>query len=122
SRRPPPGAPMHPMHPAVRATFRTTGRLAPPLAVGAAYRAFLTMGPRTPVRGADRATHDSARRDELRLPGGRAATSSWAAPGGPSELAPHGWRWCASRFARLGDGPTRAGPPVLALAGVAPGV
>lgn len=112
---------MPPMHPVVRATFRTTGRLAPPLAVGAAYRVFLTMGPRTPVRDADRATHDSARRDELRLAGERVATYAWGDPGGPSVLLVHGWRSRASRFARLVDGLTQAGHHVLAFDGVAHG-
>ncbi|GGM23520.1 alpha/beta fold hydrolase [Promicromonospora citrea] len=112
---------MPPMHPAVRATFRTAGRLAPPLAVAAAYQVFRTLGPRTPVRDADRATHERARRGELRLAGERVATYAWGDPAGPPVLLVHGWRSRASRFARLVDGLEQAGHHVLAYDGVAHG-
>ncbi|MCP2265717.1 alpha/beta fold hydrolase [Promicromonospora thailandica] len=109
------------IHPAVRAAFRTTGRLAPSLAVTAAYRLFRTIGPRTPVREADRATHERARRGELRVAGERVATYAWGDPAGSPVLLVHGWQSRASRFARLVDDLEQAGHHVLAFDGVAHG-
>ncbi len=101
-------------HPAVRAAFRITGRVAPPLALEAAYRTFRTVGPRTPVRDADRATHERARRRKLRVPGEHVVTYEWGDPAGGPVLLVHGWRSRASRFARLVEDLEQAGHRVLA--------
>jgi pimeloyl-ACP methyl ester carboxylesterase len=109
------------IHPAVRAAFRITGRLAPPLALEAAYRTFRTVGPRTPVRDEDRPTHERARRGELDLAGERVVTYEWGNPAGTPVLLVHGWQSRASRFARLVEDLEQAGHRVLAYDTVAHG-
>ena len=109
------------IHPAVRAAFRITGRVAPPLALEAAYRVFRTVGPRAPVRDDDRATHERARRGELRLTDERVVTYEWGDPAGTPVLLVHGWQSRASRFARLVADLEQAGHRVLAYDTVAHG-
>lgn len=109
------------IHPAVRAAFRITGRVVPPLALEAAYRTFRTVGPRTPVRPDDRATHERARRGELDLAGERVVTYEWGDPAGTPVLLVHGWQSRASRFARLVEDLELAGHRVLAYDAVAHG-
>ncbi|WP_423463961.1 alpha/beta fold hydrolase [Promicromonospora sp. MS192] len=109
------------IHPAVRAAFRVTGRVAPPLALAASYRAFRTIGAPAPVRTADRAVHERARRGELRVAGERVVTYAWGDPAGDPVLLVHGWRSRASRFARLVETLERSGRHVLAYDAVAHG-
>lgn len=101
------------IHPAVRAAFRITGHLAPPLALAVSYRAFRTVGPPARVRDDDRATHERARRGALRIGGERAVTYEWGDPAGPPVLLVHGWQSRASRFARLVEDLEQHGHRVL---------
>lgn len=109
------------VHPAVRAAFRTTGRLAPPLALAASFRAFRTVGPPDRVRDDDRATHERAHRGELRVAGERVVTYTWGDPSGAPVLLVHGWQSRASRFARLVEDLEQAGHRVHAFDAVAHG-
>lgn len=109
------------IHPAVRAAFRITGHLAPPIALAASFRAFRTVGPPARVRDDDRATHERARLGELRVAGERVVTYTWGDPSGTSVLLVHGWQSRASRFARLVEELEQAGHQVLAYDAVAHG-
>jgi len=109
------------IHPAVRTAFRVTGHVAPPLALAASLRAFRTVGPPSPVRDADRATHERARRGALRIAGEQAVTYAWGDPAGPPVLLVHGWRSRASRFARLVEDLEARGHRVLSYDALAHG-
>lgn len=113
-----------------RATFRTLGRTAPPLALALGAATYWRPGPPVPVRLADRPVHDSARRGSLaHLPtfrgGARRATPvatySWGEPGAPAVLLVHGWRSRASAFGRIVEDLTGAGLRVVAYDALAHG-
>jgi pimeloyl-ACP methyl ester carboxylesterase len=74
---------------------------APPLAVEAAYRMFRHVGAPAPVRAADRAVHERARRGRVHVHGYDVATYSWGDPAAPPVLLAHGWQLRAARFAVL---------------------
>ncbi|WP_419706580.1 alpha/beta hydrolase [Promicromonospora sp. NFX87] len=107
---------------ATRATFRTLGRTAPPLALALGSVTYWRPGPPVPVRLADRQVHDSARRGTLAhrptFRGGvrrtaQVATYSWGEPGAPGVLLVHGWRSRASAFGRIVEDLTAAGLRVV---------
>jgi pimeloyl-ACP methyl ester carboxylesterase len=113
---------------ATRATFRVLGRAAPPVALALGSAAFWRVGAPAPVRPADQAVHDSARRSALahrptfrRGRHSRAgsagtvpvATYTWGEPGAPAVLLVHGWRSRASAFGRIVEDLTGAGLRVV---------
>ncbi|MFD2023940.1 alpha/beta hydrolase [Promicromonospora aerolata] len=119
---------------ATRATFRTLGRVAPPLALALGAAAYWRVGTPAPVREADRAVHDAARRTRLahrttfgrgrdvRAGSGRevAVTAyTWGDPDARGVLLVHGWRSRASAFGRIIEDLTGAG--LRAVAYDAPG-
>ncbi|MFI2365050.1 alpha/beta fold hydrolase [Promicromonospora sp. NPDC019610] len=119
---------------AARALFRTLGRVAPTAALALGASAYWRAGAPAPVRPADQAVHDSARRAPIehrptfrrgrdgRLgAGGTAtvATYSWGDPGALAVLLVHGWRSRASVFGRIVEDLTGAG--LRAVAYDAPG-
>jgi pimeloyl-ACP methyl ester carboxylesterase len=115
---------MSPSQRAAHASFRILGRTAPPLALAAGAATYWRVGPPAPVRAADQAVHDSARRGTLRhrptFRGGRGtggtvavATYTWGDPGAPAVLLVHGWRSRASAFGRIVEDLTGAGLRVV---------
>jgi pimeloyl-ACP methyl ester carboxylesterase len=110
---------------AARASFRALGRTAPPLALAIGAAVYWQPGPPAPVRAADQAVHDSARRGSLahrptfrgdRRAGGTVpvVTYTWGEPGAPAALLVHGWRSRASAFGRIIEDLTGAGLRVVA--------
>jgi len=61
---------------------------------------FFSTRPRMPVRAADRATHESARRGEITVRGRTITTYQWGA-GSRTALLMHGWSGRAAQFATL---------------------
>ncbi|MFD7306854.1 alpha/beta fold hydrolase [Promicromonospora sp. NPDC059942] len=114
---------------AARALFRTLGRVAPPAALALGAATYWRVGAPAPVRAADQAVHDSARRTPLehrptfrrgrdgRLGAGgtvTVATYAWGDPGAPGVLLVHGWQSRASAFGRIIEDLTGAGLRVVA--------
>lgn len=107
---------------ATRATFRTLGHVAPPVALALGAAAYWRVGTPVPVRPADQAVHDSARRTTLAhrttyRQDGRTipvATYTWGEPDAPAVLLVHGWRSRASAFGRIVEDLTGAGLRVVA--------
>ncbi|GAA1976440.1 alpha/beta hydrolase [Microbacterium pumilum] len=88
-------------------TFATTRRavaaasaISPRLGGRAALAAFFSTAGRMPVRSADEATHDSARRGAVRVRGHELVTYRWGG-GDDTVLLLHGWRGRASQFGPL---------------------
>lgn len=81
-------------------SIRTAAAVSPVLAGDLAYRLFFTTSPRMPVRDADAATHDDARRGRLAVRGFEVTTYEWGR-GLRTVLLLHGWRGRASQFAPL---------------------
>ncbi|MFF2276935.1 alpha/beta fold hydrolase [Agromyces sp. NPDC058126] len=90
---------------AIAAGVRLTGSVSPTAGGALAYPLFMRVGPRTPVAPADRATHDSARRSTVRIPGlhrrGVDVVSYEWGTGDETVLLAHGWQSRASVFAPL---------------------
>ncbi|MBS1699107.1 MAG: alpha/beta hydrolase [Actinobacteria bacterium] len=79
---------------------RATGTVAPELSARLALRLFFTTAPRMAVREADRATHDEARRERIRIRGSEVVVYQWGR-GERAVLLMHGWQGRASQFAPL---------------------
>ncbi|MCK8610152.1 alpha/beta hydrolase [Agromyces sp. C10] len=85
---------------AVAATVRAAERVSPEAAARLALPLFMHIGSPLPVRPADRAIHDAARRSTLRVRGRDLVAYEWG--GGPDTiLLVHGWRGRASQFAPI---------------------
>lgn len=84
----------------VSSSLRTVGTLSPALAGRMAASLFFSTRPRMRLREQDRATHESARREELILQRGPIAVYQWGA-GARTALLMHGWSGRASQFATL---------------------
>lgn len=90
---------------AIAAGVRLTGSVSPRAGGALAFPLFMRVGPRTPVAPPDRATHDSARRGTVRIPGLRrrgvdVVSYEWGT-GDETVLLAHGWQSRASVFAPL---------------------
>ena len=89
----------------VSAGIRLAGSVSPVLGGRLAFPLFMRVGPRTPVARGDRATHESARRGTVRIPGLRrtgldVVTYEWGR-GDETVVLAHGWQSRASVFATL---------------------
>ncbi|WP_353827041.1 alpha/beta hydrolase family protein [Agromyces sp. SYSU T0242] len=82
------------------AAIRAAEPLSPSLAASAALPLFMRVGPRLPVRAADRAVHEAARRSVLRVRGRDVTAYEWGT-GADTILLVHGWRGRASQFAPI---------------------
>ena len=80
------------------ATIRAAERLSPDLAARLALPLFMRVGAPLPVRPADRAVHEGARRSILRVRGRDVVAYEWGS-GPDTVLLMHGWRGRASQFA-----------------------
>lgn len=110
---------------AVAAGVRAASRVSPDLGAALALPLFRRVGKRAPVVAADLATHRSARRGAVRIPGIRGTgvdvvTYEWGA-GERSVLLAHGWQSRASMFAPLVRELRSEGFRVLAFDGPANG-
>ncbi|MGW9631338.1 alpha/beta hydrolase family protein [Agromyces sp. NPDC055520] len=90
---------------AIATGVRTAARVSPELGAALALPLFMRVGRRTPVAATDLATHRSARRGTVRIPGIRGTgvdvvTYEWGA-GERSVLLAHGWQSRASVFGPL---------------------
>lgn len=90
---------------AIAAGVRLTGSVSPRAGGALAFPLFMRVGPRTPVAPSDRATHDSARRSTVRIPGLRrrgvdVVSYEWGT-GDETVLLAHGWQSRASVFSPL---------------------
>jgi pimeloyl-ACP methyl ester carboxylesterase len=79
---------------------RAFGTISPTLSARLALRLFFTTAPRMAVREADRATHDQARRERIRLRDSEIQVYRWGR-GERTALLLHGWQGRASQFAPL---------------------
>lgn len=82
------------------AGLRAGGAVSPPVAGRLALRLFFTTTPRMTVREVDRATHEAAQRERIRIRGSEVVAYRW----GHAEravLLMHGWQGRASQFAPL---------------------
>ncbi|GAA2032913.1 hypothetical protein GCM10009819_16210 [Agromyces tropicus] len=82
------------------AAIRAAELGSPRAAAAAALPLFMRVGSRLPVRPADRAVHESARRGTIRARGREIVTYEWGS-GGDTVLLVHGWRGRASQFAPI---------------------
>lgn len=89
---------MHPALTATLATVRAAERVSPDAAARLALPLFMRVGAPLPVRPADRAVHDHARRSTLRVRGREVVAYEWGS-GPDTVLLMHGWRGRASQFA-----------------------
>lgn len=80
--------------------IRTLGAVSPDLSARLALRLFFTTTPRMAVRDADRATHEEARQERIRLRGSDVVVYHWGR-GERAVLLLHGWQGRASQFAPL---------------------
>lgn len=85
---------------AVAATVRAAERLSPDAAARLAMPLFMHVGSPLPVRPADRAIHDAARRSTLRVRGRDVVAYEWGS-GSDTILLVHGWRGRAAQFAPI---------------------
>ena len=89
---------MHPALTATVATIRAAERVSPDAAARLALPLFLRVDTPLPVRPADRAVHEHARRSTLRVRGRDVISYEWGS-GPETVLLMHGWRGRASQFA-----------------------
>ncbi|MFC4140071.1 MULTISPECIES: alpha/beta hydrolase [unclassified Microbacterium] len=80
--------------------IRSIDMLAPALAAGLTYPAYLGLGRRRPVHAREQATHDAARRESIIVAGRRVVVYEWGA-GDRTVLVVHGWRGRAAQFAAI---------------------
>ncbi|MBM7502728.1 alpha/beta fold hydrolase [Agromyces aurantiacus] len=80
--------------------IRAAERISPQAAARVALPLFMRVGPRLPVRPADRAVDDAARRSTLRVRGRDIVAYEWGT-GPDTILLVHGWRGRASQFAPI---------------------
>lgn len=90
---------------AIATGVRAASRVSPDLGAALALPLFMRVGRRTPVAASDLATHRSARRGTVRVPGIRrtgvdVVTYEWGA-GARTVLLAHGWQSRASVFGPL---------------------
>ena len=90
---------------AIATGVRAAARLSPEAGAALALPLFMRVGRRTPVAASDLATHRSARRGTVRIPGIRrtgtdVVTYEWGA-GERTVLLAHGWQSRASVFGPL---------------------
>jgi hypothetical protein len=91
---------MHPALAATVATIRAAERVSPEAAAALAYPLFRRVGTPLPVRPADRAVHEGARRSTLHVRGRDIVAYEWGS-GPDTVLLMHGWRGRASQFAPI---------------------
>ncbi|GAB6859590.1 alpha/beta fold hydrolase [Microbacterium xylanilyticum] len=84
----------------VAAAVRPVGLLTPALSARLALSLFFTATPRMSVRDADRATHEDARRERIRVRDAEVVVYRWGR-GERTVLLLHGWQGRASQFAPL---------------------
>ncbi|REJ04996.1 alpha/beta hydrolase [Microbacterium bovistercoris] len=84
----------------MNAMIRSIDKLAPALAAGLTYPAYLGLGRRRPVHERERATHEAARRESIVVAGRRVVVYEWGA-GERTVLVVHGWRGRAAQFAAI---------------------
>ncbi|BDZ54914.1 hypothetical protein GCM10025870_19870 [Agromyces marinus] len=82
------------------AAIRAAELVSPEASAAAALPLFMRVGSRLPVRSADRAVHEAARRGVIRVRGRDLATYEWGT-GPDTILLVHGWRGRASQFAPI---------------------
>ncbi|MGR0318724.1 alpha/beta fold hydrolase [Agromyces sp. ZXT2-3] len=82
------------------AAVRAAELVSPEASAALALPLFMRVGARLPVRPADRAVHDAARRSVIRVRGRELATYEWGT-GPDTILLVHGWRGRASQFAPI---------------------
>jgi pimeloyl-ACP methyl ester carboxylesterase len=82
------------------ATIRAAERVSPDLAARLALPLFMRVGAPLPVRPADRAVHEGARRGILHVRGRDVVAYEWGS-GPDTVLLMHGWRGRASQFAPI---------------------
>lgn len=80
--------------------FRTTDRLAPPLAAEAAYALWLSTGRRKRVHPLERVVIDQAAVSSIRIGGRRIAVYTWGTGPRPILLV-HGWQGRAAEFGEV---------------------
>lgn len=80
--------------------IRSIDKLAPLLAAGLTYPAYLGLGGRRPVQPGEQVTHDAARRKSVVLAGRRIVSYEWGA-GDRTVLVVHGWHGRAAQFAAI---------------------
>ncbi|WP_430647055.1 alpha/beta fold hydrolase [Agromyces sp. GXS1127] len=79
------------------AGIRAAESVSPEASAALALPLFMRLGGRLPVRPADRAVHETARRSTIRVRGRELATYEWGS-GPDTILLAHGWRGRASQF------------------------
>ncbi|MFE6735466.1 alpha/beta hydrolase [Microbacterium sp. NPDC057650] len=84
----------------MNAMIRSIDKLAPALAAGLTYPAYLGLGRRRPVHEREQATHDAARRESIIVAGRRVVVYEWGS-GERTVLVVHGWRGRAAQFAAI---------------------
>ncbi|GAA1058096.1 alpha/beta hydrolase [Agromyces luteolus] len=82
------------------AAVRAAESVSPEASAAVALPLFMRVGGRLPVRPADRAVHESAKRSTIRVRGRDLATYEWGS-GPDTILLVHGWRGRASQFAPI---------------------
>jgi len=82
------------------AAIRAAESVSPEASAALALPLFMRVGGRLPVRPADRAVHEAARRSTVRVRGRDLATYEWGS-GPDTILLVHGWRGRASQFAPI---------------------
>ncbi|GAA1059052.1 alpha/beta fold hydrolase [Agromyces bracchium] len=82
------------------AAIRAAEFASPEASAALALPLFMRVGGRLPVRPADRAVHESAKRGTVRVRGRDLATYAWGS-GPDTILLVHGWRGRASQFAPI---------------------
>lgn len=85
---------------ALAATVRAAERVSPDAAARLAMPLFMHVGSPLPVRPADRAVHEAARRTTLRVRGRDVVAYEWGS-GPDTILLVHGWRGRAAQFAPI---------------------